>query len=55
VREERVTIIAKEPESAPRVLVIENTLEGMQKTVRGRIDILRIDERFEIVFNDNFR
>lgn len=50
-KEKRIKVIIVEPDTAPRVEIIDNNLKTLQGIVGGYIEVLR-GEGFEIIINE---
>jgi hypothetical protein len=48
----KMQVVIVEPGKAPKVTHIENTLEAMQQTVGGLIELFRIDDEIVIIHNE---
>ena len=51
-KQEEIKVVIVEPLKAPRIEIIENTLEAMQKIVGGWIEPLNIADGIDIICNE---
>lgn len=50
-KEKQIKVVIIEPKKAPRVEMIENTLEAKQKIVGGDIEVIRYSQ-FDLIVNE---